>query len=396
MPLIYIHGVRQRDPDGLKRLQTRFVTMLKQVAECVPSISSDFTVCIPYWGEVASRSEYPTVLPATLGKEPRGHIPPVDPTELGFEQERVPEDELETKGRVEPPPRQAEGRGGEESVAAAGAVDLSLLLAAERERPQSVEALIRSFASEGLEQDQLDALEDLLGQGWLSAYQESAPERGPDHGEELPAWANRHAINNLRGAVERAATTLALGVPGVRAWVDSAHRNFAMFTGDAMSYVMERERAGDDKPILRRILQAFDERQSGPLIVITHSMGGVIAYDCLTRFRPRLKIDCLITVGSQVSQFQNLGLLPQAVEKDPQGRITGLKHRVGTWINIFDPVDFLCFVASPVFADAVDVQFSSGRGPLEAHSAYWGPPRFYQLLADLLIKHLPGHAGDSG
>ena len=165
-----------------------------------------------------------------------------------------------------------------------------------------------------------------------------------------------------------------------------------MFLGDAMVVVLERERSGATGPIFKQLLSELGRESRGPRIVITHSMGASVVYDAVVRFAPKLEIDCLITVGSQIAQFQNLGLFGSPRQRDDRERVVGLKRNFKRWWNVFDSCDFLNFVASPVFADAVDVSYTTWRGPSTAHSAYWGQPRFMALLQRLIVESLTTHA----
>lgn len=76
--------------------------------------------------------------------------------------------------------------------------------------------------------------------------------------------------------------------------------------------------------------------RGGPHIIVSHSMGTVIAYDCLKRVPDCPKIDHLITLGSPlgIDEIQDK-LHPEWTRDDgfPSERLSG------SWSNYFDPLD---------------------------------------------------------
>ncbi len=80
----------------------------------------------------------------------------------------------------------------------------------------------------------------------------------------------------------------------------------------------------------------------GPHVLVSHSMGTVIAYDCLKRVQDCPKIDALMTIGSPlgISEVQD-NLEPEYTREDgfPTIKIQGL------WSNVFDRLDPVAFDA---------------------------------------------------
>lgn len=76
--------------------------------------------------------------------------------------------------------------------------------------------------------------------------------------------------------------------------------------------------------------------QSNPHIVVSHSMGTVIAYDCLKRVAGCPKVDALITLGSPlgIDEVQDK-LKPEWSRNEgfPTDKVAG------DWLNVFDPKD---------------------------------------------------------
>ncbi|HKH49130.1 MAG TPA: hypothetical protein VKM72_31065 [Thermoanaerobaculia bacterium] len=95
-------------------------------------------------------------------------------------------------------------------------------------------------------------------------------------------------------------------------------------------------RVQDD--IRRRFLDAViaGSKQPGPHIVVSHSMGTVIAYDCLKRVPECPTVDGLMTIGCPLG-------LDEVQDKLQPGwsRKDGFPHEQvhGGWINVYDRLD---------------------------------------------------------
>src|SRR5262245_45978772 len=94
-------------------------------------------------------------------------------------------------------------------------------------------------------------------------------------------------------------------------------------------------------PIQRTIRQRFVDALCAPTvtrphIVVSHSMGTVIAYDCLKRVAECANVDGLITIGSPLG-------LDEIQDKLQPGwtRPDGFPHEKvsGSWVNVFDRLD---------------------------------------------------------
>ncbi len=91
--------------------------------------------------------------------------------------------------------------------------------------------------------------------------------------------------------------------------------------------------------IRRRTVNLLGRVDSRPHIVVSHSMGTVIAYDCLKRVAGCPEVDGLITLGSPLGldEVQDK-LRPEWSRADgfPSGKVAG------EWVNVFDPLDPVC------------------------------------------------------
>lgn len=90
--------------------------------------------------------------------------------------------------------------------------------------------------------------------------------------------------------------------------------------------------------IRRRLVEALGEgaRRPPPHVLVSHSMGTVIAYDCLKRAEECPGVDGLMTIGSPLGldEIQDK-LRPGWSREDgfPRERLSG------AWINVFDALD---------------------------------------------------------
>ncbi len=158
----------------------------------------------------------------------------------------------------------------------------------------------------------------------------------------------------------------------------------ASFLGDVFGYLGTRGSKSRPGPIPKLVTEALDDARlaanklGAPLIVIGHSMGGNIAFDVIGFWRPRLKIDCLVTVGSQVALFRQLNLFPAA----PVGSGKAARpENVREWVNVIDPSDALAFLCAPEFRGVKDRDYRTDAGIFGAHNAYFERASFFERLS---------------
>jgi len=90
--------------------------------------------------------------------------------------------------------------------------------------------------------------------------------------------------------------------------------------------------------IRHRFVAAIEEaaKQPGPHVVVSHSMGTVIAYDCLKRVASCPRVDALMTIGSPLGldEIQD-ALAPEWTKLDgfPGERVAK------RWVNVYDGLD---------------------------------------------------------
>ncbi|MFG2410139.1 hypothetical protein [Streptomyces goshikiensis] len=149
-----------------------------------------------------------------------------------------------------------------------------------------------------------------------------------------------------------------------RALTEAAHPAAA----DVMLYLAHGE------PLRRRLREAVEELEP-PVLVIGHSLGGIIALDALIA-SPSPRVALLVTVGSQAPFLYESGALPGLVHPEP------LPEHLPDWLNVYDRRDLLGYVGAPLFPGRVtDVEVDNRQPFPAAHSAYWTNPAVYRAIA---------------
>jgi hypothetical protein len=118
--------------------------------------------------------------------------------------------------------------------------------------------------------------------------------------------------------------------------------------------------------------------------VVAHSLGGIASVELFSE-PDAPKIEGLITVGSQAPLLYEIDCLPVLrldASATPEKR---LRDEFPRWLNVYDPNDFLSYVAAPVFGARVeDVEVKSDQPFPASHSAYWGVKEFARRLAGFI------------
>jgi len=155
----------------------------------------------------------------------------------------------------------------------------------------------------------------------------------------------------------------------MKAFIRDAHHYY--FNRSFTPRPGETFRVQDD--IRRRFVDALNANAAanganGPHIVVSHSMGTMIAYDCLKRVAACPAIDGLITLGSPLGIDE-----VQDCNKPEWGRVDGFpaEKLPGRWVNLFDRLDVVC-AADPRLAG--DFQHG-GKDRIEdigvSNEGYW-------------------------
>lgn len=168
----------------------------------------------------------------------------------------------------------------------------------------------------------------------------------------------------LRGAASAASHAV---VRRRRALTEAAHPA----AGDVLRYLSRGEAVRAD---LRTLLAGLAE----PVVLVCHSLGGIIALDTLVS-TPLPQVKLLVTAGSQGPFLYESGSLPSLEHPAP------LPSHVPDWLNLYDPQDLLSYLGAGLFPGRVtDVAVDSRQPFPAAHSAYWTNPAVYRHIADRL------------
>lgn len=205
-------------------------------------------------------------------------------------------------------------------------------------------------------------------------------------------------IEDRRLLVEALVVLLAPLTKDVGSWLFGVVKDFAL--GQATSYGKARRHdlmtgispgVGDILLYQRRgqaILEAIETKivelsAKGPVVVLGHSLGGIMLVDLLSRRRQTaLPVARLITVASQSPMFFKC----DALESMRLGQTLDPGAPFRPWLNVFDRNDFLSFCADRAFgslADIEDFEIRSGVAFPDSHGAYFRLPALYNKIVSV-------------
>ena len=412
MALVHVHGIGNRSADVVERFAALRNELLRRHLLPATGHSPGALLASPWWGELVAEPAWGWASLAPDGVE-----------SLGGEGEDLLEEavsEALSDGFTRP-----EQQDRDQVLMAAARISLQrsidlLVLAGNDEacEPEALAELV-SFGARATAYWAEKTGEGSLGDGqefftWLGDVEddnefldrlhdevvgwETRTGRGPGEPEGPRPWESFGVVSGLPDRAFRAVHRLhALRVSvrtrplaaGVRRW---AARPAALLMGDVMGYFAERGTRKTPGRIVERIAGSLDEAardaalRGEPLVVLAHSMGGNIVHDVLSHFRPDVRVDLLVTVGTQVGLFEELKLFASSERKVPnahQPKVAALPN-VGRWLNVMDRSDPLAFAAAPVFAGAQDLVFNTGAW--WAHGGYLTSCDFHARLARRLER----------
>jgi hypothetical protein len=119
-----------------------------------------------------------------------------------------------------------------------------------------------------------------------------------------------------------------------------------------------------------------------PVVLLAHSLGGVACVDLLIEAElPQIAL--LVTVGSQAPFFYEMDALHCLRFGE------SLPPHFPRWLNLYDPRDFLSYVAAKVFLapphGIVDFEVNNRQPFVKSHSAYFTNPKTW----DAIVPELP-------
>lgn len=136
----------------------------------------------------------------------------------------------------------------------------------------------------------------------------------------------------------------------------------------------------------KRLLKELDDAAaaSGKVIIVSHSMGTMVAYDVLRNCPECPPVEALFTIGSPlgITEVQDELIAEGADEVDFPA------EKLKRWINVYDPLDPVCG-ADPKIAN--DFKPVKGRKIIDVKESNWGNWRHtitHYFAGKLFRKHL--------
>ncbi|MFJ8018371.1 hypothetical protein [Streptomyces sp. NPDC096339] len=405
MPVVFVHGVATRESQDYRRAVERRTALWRSfLAPALGVAPSALTVIDPYWGGVASEFRW------NHASLPSGTRDDVEKLGGGDVEELVAEitgSEHVFASRGRAPVAALARHHFMDAIDLLWSAAMERCTEAESEELAELAAAAVSYAERHPHPDWLDGVADdreFLARLLAAIRPAQSSETtetfgsGRDGRGRAAVGRLREGTGRIASAASRAATTGLLAMTRSR-----THRSVSVFLGDVLCYLRQREQHGAMAPIARTVAEAIEEAERSRteedprLVVVAHSMGGNITYDLLSHLRPDLRVHTLVTVGSQVGVFAELGLLPAvAPPGDPAVDRVPTLPNLTRWLNVFDPDDVLAFRVGEIFDGAEDFRYSTGRGLLHAHSAYFARPSFHRTLARRLAPAEDPAGGGGG
>ncbi|MGZ8286511.1 MAG: hypothetical protein ACXW27_06830 [Allosphingosinicella sp.] len=236
-----------------------------------------------------------------------------------------------------------------------------------------------------------------------------------------PAWVDDPALRRDRDFLDRLQVEIAAPAPGRttlglgnlleragRRIVDSAiglvdgpaqklvrwlTPQIAHFLGDVFIYLNEGPRRERIREVIvdDLVAAARNARERGEkLVVIGHSMGGIILYDLLNdapavariedAIGGPLAIDLLLTVGTQIGLFEELDLFVASRPGVAGPRPPAARR----WWHVYNVMDVLSFAVEDIVEGAEQFSIDTSANIVDAHTAYFQSPVFHKRLGKRL------------
>jgi len=208
---------------------------------------------------------------------------------------------------------------------------------------------------------------------------------------DLERVADRIGANWRRQSAAARRKLIASAYRAVRAQYLAASARFA---GDIILYQRRhREIQSRMWETIIREAPGFGLPES-PVTVVTHSLGGTLAFDVAVAGNPRLNIDHLVSCACTAPYFHVIGCSPPTIAMHERGSLTTLPSTIGRWTNLWLPLDPWGYLAAPVFqlADGsrpIDIEVHAGeredRILRHAASHYWRHPTVIDAIRDAVV-----------
>lgn len=407
MPILFVHGVRNRDEASFEEVRGR---LRETFAPRISRDAANVYIEQVFWGRLgvafgwngssrprtrifrqagddAAATPEQTLINwqlrraiASAGQSPAQR--PADPYSAG--QERREPVNLDGLQAMAP----------SEFFDLAGDLAIEAAPRADRARLARIIDTIATDVAFTLELDRAQSLQSQLDLFWARLAEEVASDQAVREMGLGDTWrdAKRAVAGGLQAVKGAAANSVMAVVEVARPGMNEL---LSMFIGDVCNYLATRgtatrgsaeNRGKIPSLFLEKLLAAHANKveRDEPLIVLTHSMGGQIVYDALTYFMPRderfdnVKIDFWCATASQVGFFAEANLFLEPTTAFGPGRpIPFPKKYLGAWWNVWDYNDIISFSAHGIIDDIDDERFDTGDSLL-AHTGYLKRHSFYR------------------
>jgi hypothetical protein len=405
VPIIYMHGVNTRDP---KHFESVHEYLRRIVAPAIAPDPQNVSIRAADWVQLCEKPKWEGISrPATLlgqGAE--------------IERSELLDAIVATVPRVEAP--SSEFSSGQTAAPAQtarldelSAEDLADLIAVSV-ASNNVDGLQRArigIAADRVAHDP-DIRAKLKAAATLDAQLNILADAVQADVEQQSALAGQGALDFLRGMRDRVTESISrmLGSPVAAAGLVAVELRpklndfVTRFLGDVLFYMTRRGTATAPGPIPKALIeelviaQANKKARGGePIVLLTHSMGGQIAYDVVTSFLPGIgsdiKVDFWCATASQVGYFEELNMFIASspdFSKASGSRTPVAKTNLDRWWNLWDRNDIISFTTAGIFAPGIDdEEYWSGTSLAAAHGGYLERPSFYRRFADKLKAAFP-------
>ncbi len=150
------------------------------------------------------------------------------------------------------------------------------------------------------------------------------------------------------------------------------------FAGDILLYQARGQGIRD------QIRQTIEQVEP-PVVLLAHSLGGIACVDLLNEQNLSNRVTTLITAGSQAPFLYEMNALASLPLKE------SLKSWFPKrWLNIYDPRDFLSYLARGVFhgPEIEDLRVDNREPFPQSHSAYWTNAQVSNLSVSLAASRV--------
>ncbi|MGQ0682033.1 hypothetical protein [Bradyrhizobium sp.] len=399
MPIIYMHGVNTRDPKHFEPVKEYLRNI---VAPAISRNPDKVSIQAADWFQLCAAPKWDGVARPRTKLTGQGAVAPDDEM-LDALVAKAPRVEAQPSAFTSGSAGAASSKIALNGLSAEAMTDLITLAASKPTMTPVQRARIGVIADKIAHDANMQAKLSQTGapdQQWAIVAAEI--QRGIEAQSTFASAGALDVLRDIKERIQESASRLintpAVGLSVAAGELRPALNDFVTrFLGDVLYYVSGRGTAAAPGPIPAVLIKALETAQTNkqqnnnePIVLLTHSMGGQIAYDTVTSFLPTarspIKVDYWCAAASQVGYFEELNMF---LASDPRnskatGRPTPVPTaNLGKWWNVWDTNDILSFTTKDIFAPGIDdEEYKTGMSSAAAHGGYLERPSFYRQFAE--------------